>query len=128
MFNFEKIREYAMKFLKPSLYMGGLDFVLSIWREADAKERGILLLVFSPMFVCMGGFVFTIIYFVLFVLPSYLFSFLGWGILTALFGAGGKYCYKYFTGKEIRTGDKDIIDAEFSETSSKSTSRKANAR
>ena len=128
MFNFEKIREYAMKFLKPSLYMGGLDFVLGIWREADAKERGILLLVFSPMFVCMGGFVFTIIYFVLFVLPSYLFSFLGWGILTALFGAGGKYCYKYFTGKEIRTGDKDIIDAEFSETSSKSTSRKANAR
>ena len=128
MFNFEKIREYAMKFLKPSLYMGGLDFVLGIWREADAKERGILLLVFSPMFVCMGGFVFTIIYFVLFVLPSYLFSFLGWGILTALFGAGGKYCYKYFTGKEIRTGDKNIIDAEFSETSSKSTSRKANAR
>ena len=128
MFNFEKIREYAMKFLKPSLYMGGLDFVLSIWREADAKERGILILVFAPMFVCMGGFIFTIIYFVLFVLPSYLFSFLGWGILTALFGAGGKYCYKYFTGKEIRTGDKDIIDAEFSETSSKSTSRKANAR
>ena len=128
MFNFEKIREYAMKFLKPSLYMGGLDFVLGIWRGADAKERGILLLVFSPMFVCMGGFVFTIIYFVLFVLPSYLFSFLVWGILTALFGAGGKYCYKYFTGKEIRTGDKDIIDAEFSETSSKSTSRKANAR
>lgn len=128
MFNFEKIREYAMKFLKPSLYMGGLDFVLSIWREADAKERGILLLVFSPMFVCMGGFVFTIIYFVLFVLPSYLFSFLGWGILTALFGAGGKYCYKYFTGKEIHTGDKNIIDAEFSETSSKSTHRKTNAR
>lgn len=128
MFNFEKIREYAMKFLKPSLYMGGLDFVLSIWREADAKERGILLLVFSPMFVCMGGFVFTIIYFVLFVLPSYLFSFLGWGILTALFGAGGKYCYKYFTGKEIRTGDKNIIDVEFSETSSKSTHRKTNAR
>lgn len=128
MFSFDKIKQFAVKFLKPSLYMGGLDFVLSIWREADAKERGILLLVFSPMFVCMGGFVFTIIYFVLFVLPSYLFSFLGWGILTALFGAGGKYCYKYFTGKEIRTGDKDIIDAEFSETSSKSTSRKANAR
>ena len=134
MFNFDKIREYAMKFLKPSLYMGGLDFVISIWREADAKERGILILVFAPMFVCMGGFIFTIIYFVLFVLPSYLFSFLGRGILTALFGAGGKYCYNYFTGKEIRTGDRNVIDAEFTETtraeesSSKSSRRKSNAK
>ena len=134
MFNFSKIRELAAKFLKPSLYMGGLDFVLNIWHEADAKGRGILILVFSPMFVCMGGFIFTIIYFVLFVLPSYLFSFLGWGMLTALFGAGGKYCYKYFTGKEINTGDKNIIDVEFTETpqnespSAKSSRRKSNAK
>ena len=124
MFNFDKIREYAAKFLKPSVYMGGLDFVLKIWRDADAKERGILLLVFIPMFVSMGGFIFTIIYFVLFVLPSYLFSFLGWGILTALFGAGGKYCYKYFTGKEIHAGDNNIIDAEFTESASAGSSRK----
>ena len=119
MFNFDKIREYATKLLKPSLYMGGLDFVLSIWRNADAKDRGILLLVFAPMFVCMGGFIFTI-----FVLPSYLFSFLGWGALTALFGAGGKYCYKYFTGKEISTGNKDVIDVEYTEQSAKSSSRR----
>ena len=128
MFNFEKIREYATKFLKPSLYMGGLDFVLNIWREAEAKDRGILLLVFIPMFVSLGGFIFTIIYFVLFVLPSYLFSFLGWGILTALFGAGGKYCYKHFTGKEIHTGDKNIIDVEITETTSKSSSGKSDAK
>ena len=129
MFSFDKIKEYAAKFLKPSIYMGGLDFVLNIWREADAKDRGILLLVFVPMFVSMGGFIFTIIYFVLFVLPSYLFSFLGWGVLTALFGAGGKYCYKHFTGKEIRVTDKNVIDAEFTETpSEKSSSGKSNAK
>ncbi len=128
MFSFDKIREYAAKFLKPSLYMGGLDFVLNIWREAEAKDRGILLLVFIPMFVSLGGFIFTIIYFVLFVLPSYLFSFLGWGILTALFGAGGKYCYKHFTGKEIHTGDKNIIDVEITETTSKSSSGKSDAK
>ncbi|MBR0258411.1 MAG: hypothetical protein IJQ58_11780 [Synergistaceae bacterium] len=116
MFNFDKIREYAMKFLKPSLYMGGLDFVLKIWRESDAKNRGILILVFSPMFLCMGGFIFTIIYFVLFVLPSYLFSFLGWGALTALFGAGGKYAYKYFTGHELSAESDGVIDVEFSES------------
>ena len=129
MFTFDKITEYAAKFLKPSVYMGGLDFVLNIWREADAKDRGILLLVFVPMFVSMGGFIFTIIYFVLFVLPSYLFSFLGWGVLTALFGAGGKYCYKHFTGKEIRVTDKNVIDAEFTETpSAESSSGKSNAK
>lgn len=126
--NFETIKNYAMKFLRPSLYMGGLDFVLGVWRDADAKERGILLLVFAPMFLCMGGFIFTIIYFVLFVLPSYLFSFLGWGALTALFGAGGKYCYKYFTGKEIKTGDKNVIDVEFTETKAKESSRRKNAK
>ena len=115
MFSFEKIRQYVMRFLKPSIYMGGFDFVLNIWRESDAKDRGILLLVFSPMFICMGGFIFTIIYFVLFVLPSYLFSFLGWGILTALFGAGGKYCYKHFTGHEISTANSGVIDVEFTE-------------
>ena len=115
MFSFDKIREYAMKFLKPSLYMGGLDFVLKIWRESDAKDRGILILVFSPMFICMGGFIFTIIYFVLFVLPSDLFSFLGWGILTAPIGAGGKYCYNHFTGHEISAND-GVIDVEFTET------------
>ena len=126
--NFETIKNYVMKVLKPSLYMGGLDFVLGVWRDADAKERGILLLVFAPMFLCMGGFIFTIIYFVLFVLPSYLFSFLGWGALTALFGAGGKYCYKYFTGKEIKTGDKNVIDVEFTETKAKESSRRKNAK
>ena len=134
MFSFDKIREQAIKFLKPSIYMGGLDFVINIWRNADAKDRGILLLVFAPMFVCMGGFIFTIIYFVLFVLPSYLFSFLGWGILTALFGAGGKYCYKHFTGKEIPSGDSNVIDVEFTEkpkseeSPQKSTRRKTNAK
>ena len=116
MFSFEKVREYAMKLLKPSLYMGGLDYVIKIWKSSDAKDRGILALVFSPMFICLGGFIFTIIYFVLFVLPSYLFSFLGWGILTALFGAGGKYCYKYFTGRELNA-DSDVIDVDYRDSS-----------
>ncbi len=103
-----------MKFIKPSIYMGGFDYVLQIWREADAKDKGILLLVFSPMFLCMAGFVFSIIYFVLFVLPSFLFRFVGWGLLTALFGAGGKYFYKHLTGREIKTHD-DVIDVDFTE-------------
>ncbi|MBR1438419.1 MAG: hypothetical protein IJ587_07765 [Synergistaceae bacterium] len=132
MFSFEKIREYAVKYLKPSLYMGGFDFFINTWRNADAKDRGISILAFAPMFVCTGGFIFTIIYFVLFVLPSYLFSFFGWGILTALFGAGGRYCYNYFTGKENKSGnDSNVIDVEFTEnsgSSQKSSRRKSNVK
>ena len=116
MFWFNRFKGYVMKLVKPSMYMSGMDYVFKLWQEADAKERGILLLTFSPMFISLGGLVFSIIYFVLFVLPSFLFSILGWGILTALFGAGGKYCYKYFTGKEVKAKiDKNVIDVDYVE-------------
>ena len=106
-----------MRFVKPSMYISGMDYVFKLWSESNTMERGILLLTFSPMFVSMGGVILTIIYFVLFVLPSYLFSILGWGMLTALFGAGGKYCFKYFTGKELNTKtDKNVIDVDFTES------------
>lgn len=116
MFWFNRLKGYVMKLVKPSMYMSGMDYVFKLWQDSDAKERGILLLTFSPMFISLGGLVFSIIYFVLFVLPSFLFSILGWGILTALFGAGGKYCYKYFTGKEVKAKiDKNIIDVDYVE-------------
>ena len=99
-FNFGKIRDYIMKFIKPSLYLGGFDYFLNLWREADTKDRGILILMFTPMFFCLAGLIFSIIYFVLFVLPSYLFTFIGWALLTALFGAGGKYFYAHVTHRE----------------------------
>ncbi len=117
MFSFDKIREYAIKFLKPSFYMGGFDYVVKVWKNSDTKDKGILALVFLPMFVCTGGFIFTIIYFVLFVLPSYLFSFFGWGLLTALFGAGGKYFYKHLTGHDIPSADSNVIDVNYTDSS-----------
>ena len=117
MFWLMRIKEYLMKFLRPSLYISGLDYFLKLWNQSDAKERGILLLVFSPMFICTGGLIFSIIYFVLFVLPSFLFGILGWGLLAALFGAGGRYCFKYFTGKEI---PEDAYKSHFSSSSSSS--------
>ena len=115
MFWLMRIKEYLMKFLRPSLYISGLDYFLKLWNHSDAKERGILLLVFAPMFLCTGGLIFSIIYFVLFVLPSFLFGILGWGLLAALFGAGGRYCFKYFTGKSIP-------EYEYRASSSSSTS------
>ena len=118
-----------MKFVKPSMYISGMDYVFKLWSESNTKERGILLLTFSPMFVSMGGVILTIIYFVLFVLPSYLFSILGWGMLTALFGAGGKYCFKYFTGKELKDkAEKNVIDVDFTEAEADESSHKRTNR
>ncbi len=112
-----------MKLVKPSMYISGMDYVFKLWSDSNTKERGILLLTFSPMFVSMGGVIFTIIYFVLFVLPSYVFSIFGWGMLTALFGAGGKYCFKYFTGKELKPkAAKNVIDVDFVENTQDSDS------
>ena len=106
-----------MRLVKPSMYISGMDYVFKLWQDSDTKERGILLLTFAPMFLSMGGVIFSIIYFVLFVLPSFLFSILGWGLLTALFGAGGKYCFKYFTGKELDAKkDANVIDVDFTES------------
>ena len=124
-FNFAKIREYIMRFIKPSLYMGGVDYFLNMWKSSDTKDRGILLLVFAPMFLCLAGLILSIIYFVLFVLPSYLFTVMGWGLLTAIFGMGGKYFYGYFTGKQSvkNNNNNEVIDVQFTENHEK----KANA-
>ncbi len=123
MFWFNRLKAYCMKLIKPSMYISGMDYVFKLWSDSNTKERGILLLTFSPMFASMGGVIFTLIYFVLFVLPSYVFSIFGWGMLTAIFGAGGKYCFKYFTGKEIKTKiTKNVIDVDFTEDTDDSDS------
>ncbi len=123
LFWFNRLKAYCMKLIKPSMYISGMDYVFKLWSDSNTKERGILLLTFSPMFASMGGVIFTLIYFVLFVLPSYVFSIFGWGMLTAIFGAGGKYCFKYFTGKEIKTKiTKNVIDVDFTEDTDDSDS------
>ena len=102
-----------MKFIKPSLYLGGFDYFLGLWKAADAKDRGILVLMFAPMFFCLAGLIFSIIYFVLFVLPSYLFTFIGWALLTTLFGAGGKYFYAQVTHRDMsERSAPEVVDVE----------------
>ena len=118
--NFGKIKDFVMRFIKPSLYLGGFDYFLGLWRAADVKDRGILILMFAPMFFCIAGLIFTIVYFVLFVLPSYLFTFIGWGLLTALFGAGGKYFYNNITHREVsQRGEPEVVDVEIVTTSTR---------
>ena len=115
-FNVEKIKEFIKKYIQPSLYIRGVEDFLAFWRTADARDRGILLLVFAPMFICLAGLALTFVYFVLFVLPSYFFSFIGWALLTAIFGEGGNYFYNRFTNKKnVTANNPEYIDVQYSE-------------
>ena len=118
------IFDYIANFLRPSFYLSGLDYVMSVWRGANTREKGILLLVFAPMFLTTGGLIVSVIYFVLFELPIFLFRLLSWGVLTALFGMAGKFGYKYFTGHTVdfpsankfKSNEDVIIDVNYRET------------
>ena len=120
----KNILDYVTNLLRPSFYLSGIDYVMSVWREANAREKGILLLVFAPMFITTGGLLISIVYFVLFELPIFLFRLLSWGVLTALFGMAGRFGYKYFTGhsvdfpgfKKTLENEDVIIDVKYNET------------
>ena len=102
--------------LRPSVYIGGLGDLFILWHKSDAKGRGILLLCFAPMFICIGGMLFSVVSFVLFVLPSFVLKFLGWLMLVALFSAGGKYCYRQMMRRcsaEIPTTDGESFKTSF---------------
>ena len=103
--------------MKVSFIIGGLGDVFALWGEANAREKGILLLVFAPMFLSLGGLLFSIASFVLFVLPSFILRLLGWGLLAALFSAGGRYCYAHITERVHSDGASApaYTDVEFRE-------------
>ena len=101
---FRKLFDHIPLFLRPAIFISGLSDILSLWQRAGAKERGILILVFAPMLVCLAGLLLSVVSFVLFVLPSFVLRLLGWGVLTALFGAGGRYCYERMTGQSVSRG------------------------
>jgi len=101
---FRKLFDHIPLFLRPAIFISGLSDILSLWQRAGAKERGILILVFAPMLVCLAGLLLSVVSFVLFVLPSFVLRLLGWGVLTAIFGAGGRYCYERMTGRSVPRG------------------------
>lgn len=96
---FRDIGSYLLKYLWPPKLLSGLSFVLGEWHKSDAKDKTLLLLIFSPMMVCVLGLLFSIAGFVLFVLPSFVLKVLGWLLLIALFGAGGLFFYEKTQGK-----------------------------
>ncbi|MDR1378602.1 MAG: hypothetical protein LBJ36_06070 [Synergistaceae bacterium] len=68
----------------------GFNFILMEWHRGNAKDRSLLLLIFTPMFICMLGLVLSFAGFVF----AFISRLLGWFLLTALFGGGGIICYE----------------------------------
>lgn len=94
----------TLAFLWPPRLFAGLGRILTEWQQSDIREKGLLLLVFAPMLICLLGLLFSVTSFVLFVLPSFILRLLGWGVLTALFGAGGIYCHDRLKGQSSARG------------------------
>ena len=95
---FRKIFTQALAYLWPPRLLSGLGRILTTWQGSDAREKGVLLLVFAPMMICLLGLLFSVVSFVLFVLPAFVLRLLGWGMLAALFGGGGVYCHDRLKG------------------------------
>jgi hypothetical protein len=79
-----------LKYFWPSNLFAGFGFVVSEWYRGSVKDRAILLLIFTPMLICMLGLLFSFAGFVF----AFISRLLGWFLLTALFGAGGIFCYE----------------------------------
>ena len=116
----KRIFDNVIGWLNYLIKLGGFSSIMKTWQASNAKDRGILLIVFSPMILCIAGVCVSLIYFILFVLPMFLFRIVGCGILASLAGLGGRKAYKYFTGNEIAADNEDVIDVEYTYTSKRS--------
>ena len=85
---------FLVKYIWPPSVISGVLALLRGWNRCDMKNKAILAIFFIPAMFCVGGLVVCIAYFVLFHLPSFVLSVLGWLLLISLFSGGGLYCYE----------------------------------
>jgi hypothetical protein len=72
--------------------------LLGEWRRCDLKDRAILTVFFIPALLSVGGLLFCVAWFVLFKLPAFILSVLGWLLLISLFSGGGLFCNEKIRG------------------------------
>lgn len=100
---FKNIWNQILAWLTPLRIFPTLSNVLDLWRTSDTKDRGLLLIVFFPMLLCLGGMSFSLISFMLFVLPSFVVKMFMWGALVMLFNFVGSYGFEHLTGRKTST-------------------------
>jgi hypothetical protein len=79
-----------LKYFWPSNLFAGFNFISAEWQRGNIKERSLILLIFTPMLVCMLGLIFSFAGFVF----AFISRLLGWFLLTAFFGGGGILLYE----------------------------------
>lgn len=91
---------YLLKYVWPPSVLAGMWSLMGEWQRSDVKNRAILTVFFIPALFSLGGLLVCVAYFVLFKLPSFILSVLGWLLLISLFSGGGLFFYEKLRGKE----------------------------
>ena len=90
---------FLWKYIWPPSVFSSVMALIREWHRSDVKNKAILAVFFIPALFCVAGLVVRIAYFVLFNLPSFILSVLGWLMLISLFSGGGLFCYEKISDK-----------------------------
>ncbi|MDR2174574.1 MAG: hypothetical protein LBO82_01380 [Synergistaceae bacterium] len=106
---------YLFKYIWPPSVFAEARVLFREWQRSGVRNKAILGVFFIPAMLSLGGLLLCVAYFVLFKLPSFILSVLGWLLLTSLFSGGGLFCYEKLVGKrpsETRRAESYDYDAE----------------
>jgi hypothetical protein len=90
---------FLFKYIWPPAVFAEIYALFGEWQRSDVKNKAILGVFFIPAMLSLGGLLLCVAYFVLFKLPSFILSVLGWLLLISLFSGGGLFCYEKLIGK-----------------------------
>ncbi len=91
---------YLFRYVWPPSVFAGVWSLMGEWQRSDVKDRAILGVFFIPALLSVAGLLVCVAYFVLFKLPSFILSVLGWLLLISIFSGGGMFCYERLRGKK----------------------------
>jgi hypothetical protein len=97
---------FLFKYIWPPAVFAELRALFAEWQRSDAKNKAILGVFFIPAMLSLGGLLLCVAYFVLFKLPSFILSVMGWLLLTSLFSGGGLFCYERLVEKKSPNSSK----------------------
>ena len=117
---------FLVKYVWPPSVFAGVLALLRKWHRGDVKTKAILAVFFIQAILCVGGLAFRVAYFILFHLPSFILSILGWLLLISLFSGAGLFCYEKISGK--REPASDAYDASPGEADGKTEKDKKNKK
>ena len=90
---------FLLKYIWPPSVFAEVHVLFKEWQRSDVKNKAILGVFFIPAVLSLGGLLLCVAYFVLFKLPSFILSVLGWLLLVSLFSGGGLFCYEKLVEK-----------------------------